>query len=85
MQWAENYLASNAQLCYVLKMSHPVELWVWIPLSHPLVLTDLLHAQSSTGLQNQHVSDQVLTVCSQTQTWVFHVHSYKGLLNLKLG
>lgn len=43
--------------------THPLKLWVGVSLLHPLVLTDLLHGEASTGLQHQHVSDQVLTVC----------------------
>lgn len=56
--WIEDYLLRP----------HPVEVWVWISLPHPLVLTDLLHGQPPAGLQHQHVSDQVLAVCNITHT-----------------
>lgn len=46
---------------------HPLKLRVGVSTRHPLVLADLLHGQASAGLQDQHVSDQILTICSAKQ------------------
>lgn len=45
-------LSQNINYYKLLVGSHPVEVWVWVSLSHPFVLTDLLHCQPSAGLQH---------------------------------